>query len=131
MPAYLDRCSSDLLDLTRLVRGRLSGLERLTLGALITVDVHARDVVAELAEATVKSVSAGTGWAGGRGRGGETRGGCMRAGHVGGRGAHGGGGAALPRAPRHAGCAALPFLLHRPRTSSGCRGCATTGAAKK
>lgn len=58
VPAYLDKCSADLLDLTDLVRGRLSGQERLTLGALITIDVHARDVVAELAEAKIKNVSA-------------------------------------------------------------------------
>ena len=55
--AYLEKCSADLLDLTELVRGRLSGQERLTLGALITIDVHARDVVAELAEANIKNVS--------------------------------------------------------------------------
>ncbi|KAG2439747.1 hypothetical protein HYH02_010624 [Chlamydomonas schloesseri] len=55
VPAYLDKCSSDLLDLTDLVRGRLSSQERLTLGALITIDVHARDVVAELAEAKIKN----------------------------------------------------------------------------
>lgn len=62
MPAYLDRSSADLLDLTELVRGRLSSQERLTLGALITIDVHARDVVAELAEGNVRSVSGGSGW---------------------------------------------------------------------
>ncbi len=59
MPAYLERCTSDLMDLTELVRGRLSSQERLTLGALITIDVHARDVVAELADANVKNVSWG------------------------------------------------------------------------
>ncbi|GLC56009.1 hypothetical protein PLESTB_001054700 [Pleodorina starrii] len=57
VPAYLERCSSDLLDLTELVRGRLSPQERLTLGALITIDVHARDVVAELAEGDVRNTT--------------------------------------------------------------------------
>ncbi|KXZ54227.1 hypothetical protein GPECTOR_5g319 [Gonium pectorale] len=57
VPDYLQRCSSDLLDLTELVRGRLSPQERLTLGALITVDVHARDVVAELAEGDVRNIT--------------------------------------------------------------------------
>lgn len=39
------------MDLTDLVRGKLTDQERLTLGALITVDVHARDVVQELVDA--------------------------------------------------------------------------------
>ena len=42
------------MDLTDLVRGNLSYQDRTTLGALITVDVHARDVVQELADAGVK-----------------------------------------------------------------------------
>eukprot|EP00955_Chlamydomonas_euryale_P040523 351732-Chlamydomonas_euryale.AAC.21 len=41
----------DLLDLTDMVRGELSNQDRTTLGALITVDVHARDVVDELVHA--------------------------------------------------------------------------------
>lgn len=39
------------MELTDLVQGELSDAERLTLGALITVDVHARDVVQELVDA--------------------------------------------------------------------------------
>jgi hypothetical protein len=45
------QASQELLDLTDLVRGQLSEQDRLTLGALITIDVHARDVVQELAGA--------------------------------------------------------------------------------
>jgi dynein heavy chain len=45
------------MDLTELVRGPLTGQERMTLGALITIDVHARDIVAELVQGNVKDVS--------------------------------------------------------------------------
>lgn len=37
-------------DLTRLVRGKLSNLHRKILAALITIDVHARDIVSDLVE---------------------------------------------------------------------------------
>ncbi|GLI62391.1 hypothetical protein VaNZ11_005010 [Volvox africanus] len=55
--SYLEQCTADLMDLTALVRGRLSSQERLTLGALITIDVHARDVVAELADGEVQNIT--------------------------------------------------------------------------
>ena len=51
--SYLTKCTKDLMDLTDLVRGNLSYQDRTTLGALITVDVHARDVVQELSDAGV------------------------------------------------------------------------------
>jgi dynein heavy chain, axonemal len=50
-----DACAQALLDLTAVVRGQLSSAERTTLGALITIDVHARDVVADLAEQGIAS----------------------------------------------------------------------------
>eukprot|EP00803_Ostreobium_quekettii_P000129 evm.model.scf_11.8 EVM.evm.TU.scf_11.8 scf_11:53077-59131(+) len=50
---FLKKSTADLMDLTDLVRGQLSVLERLTLGALITVDVHARDVVQGLVDAGI------------------------------------------------------------------------------
>jgi dynein heavy chain, axonemal len=52
-----DACTQELLDLTDVVRGQLSPAARTTLGALITVDVHARDVVADLAAANVSDPS--------------------------------------------------------------------------
>ena len=44
------RLLQQLDDLTKLVRGDLSPLARLTLGSLIVIDVHARDVVKHLIE---------------------------------------------------------------------------------
>ena len=52
---YLKQCTQELVDLTDLVRGHLSSQDRLTLGALITIDVHARDVVQELTDAGGRS----------------------------------------------------------------------------
>ena len=41
-------CNAQLGALTRLVRGALPDLHRRTLSALITIDVHARDIVDNL-----------------------------------------------------------------------------------
>ncbi|WIA11828.1 hypothetical protein OEZ85_011917 [Tetradesmus obliquus] len=57
LQAFLERCTADLMDLTDLVQGQLSEAEHLTLGALITMDVHARDVVQELVDADLKRVT--------------------------------------------------------------------------
>ena len=54
-PAFL--CRADLLDVVNLVRGQLTSLQRATLGALVVMDVHARDVVTQLAEAGVHDES--------------------------------------------------------------------------
>jgi dynein heavy chain, axonemal len=56
MHAVLDKNTNDLMGLTELVRGELSAMDRMTLGALITIDVHARDVVADLAEHGLTSI---------------------------------------------------------------------------
>lgn len=47
-------CLKQLSNLTRLVRGQLSKLHRKLVSALITIDVHARDIVNDLA---VKGIS--------------------------------------------------------------------------
>ncbi|KAF6265909.1 dynein heavy chain 2 [Scenedesmus sp. NREL 46B-D3] len=57
LAAFLERCTADLMDLTDLVQGQLSEAQHLTLGALITMDVHARDVVQELVDADLKRVT--------------------------------------------------------------------------
>jgi NADH/NAD ratio-sensing transcriptional regulator Rex len=46
-----------LMDLTDLVRGELPKLARLTLGALIVIDVHARDVVQRLVDENIAAIT--------------------------------------------------------------------------
>lgn len=44
-------------DLTRLVRGELTGLHRRILAALITIDVHARDIIMDLVKRGTKDIN--------------------------------------------------------------------------
>lgn len=54
---FLDFSIKQINKMVDLVRGQLSRLERSVMGALIVIDVHARDVVKQMIKARVESVN--------------------------------------------------------------------------
>eukprot|EP00698_Gefionella_okellyi_P021807 TRINITY_DN713_c0_g2_i1.p1 TRINITY_DN713_c0_g2~~TRINITY_DN713_c0_g2_i1.p1 ORF type:complete len:3408 (-),score=943.41 TRINITY_DN713_c0_g2_i1:2225-11140(-) len=55
LAAYHQECIAEIEDMTKMVMGKLTALENITLGALITLSVHSRDVVKQMLQAGVSS----------------------------------------------------------------------------
>ncbi|XP_076249285.1 dynein axonemal heavy chain 7 [Calliopsis andreniformis] len=57
LEGYVEICTNELNEIVKLVRGKLSTQNRTTLEALVTLDVHSRDVVTELFQQQVNDVT--------------------------------------------------------------------------
>ena len=55
--SYFEKSHEQLMELTRTVAGKITKLQRKSLGALITIDVHARDVVGSMRDQGVQSIT--------------------------------------------------------------------------
>ncbi|CAE7187692.1 DNAH3, partial [Symbiodinium necroappetens] len=56
LSGYFEKLSDQLMGLVRLVRGDISKLQRMSIGALIVIDVHAKDTVEKMAKDNITDV---------------------------------------------------------------------------